>query len=231
MAVSNPLNIAYIGQNSPLNVGNIGTFGYHTFLGVSSDVITDHVQRTLGLLIEQFEDKENINNFLTAIVEPIQEIEYQCNDFLRFRNIDDASGAQLDIVGAIAGEDRNFRTDDEYREAIIIRNILNKSFGEPETIILAVKTITKATQCSYLESYPAGVNINFKTVFSVPSNLREQIESIMLAGVRLGLTQSDDNQDFAFGGEGGFPPEPNTLGFGETGSGYENEGGMFVEQL
>jgi len=197
----------------------------------TSSIITDHVDRAIALLIEQFKDKNALKNIIISMLSPIQELEYLCQSFLLCRNIDCAVGDQLDIVGEIAGEDRQFRLDPKYREAIKIRVLLNKSYGEPEIIILAVKQITKALECHYSELHPAGLEVLFKTNSPLPENLRVQIESIMLAGVKLSLIMSDDEMDFGFDGEGSFPPEPGILGFGETGAGYENEGGQYVEQL
>ena len=72
-------------------------------------------------------------------------------------DIDTMEGEQLDGIGSIVGEDRQGRSDAEYREAIRVRISLNVSSGEPETVIWLFKTLTDPTGAiDYFEDYPAG---------------------------------------------------------------------------
>ena len=224
-------NVSVYGQIPLDGMGLVATWGYLDFEGGFDPFIPDHPDRAANLLIEQFEHADDLVNLVKPFALPAQELENVLNDLFNYRNIDYATGVVLDLMGEIVGEDRNNRSDEDYRAAIKIRPLINKSHGEPELIILALKQFTKATEVLYLEAHPAGVVLHFKTDFSVPSNIISSIESVALAGVKITITYSNNEPDFAFDGEGGYPPEPNTLGFGETGVGYEEEGGEIGERL
>ncbi|RLC39290.1 hypothetical protein DRH27_00130 [Candidatus Falkowbacteria bacterium] len=225
-------NIALYGQTIPLRMGLIASFGYFDFVGQPDDSIPNHVERALNLLVEQFTDREQLKAAAAIFVKETQNIEDVLSTLKLLKDLDTQTGDQLDMIGELVGEERNFRTDDNYREAIRLRIFVNKSSGEPETIIEAFQAIMNPTEMHLREIGNATLLINFKSVFTPPSDLRERIELIASSGVKIILTWSiDDDPDFAFDGEGGYPPEANTLGFGETGVGNVLEGGRFVELI
>lgn len=194
--------------------------------------ISNHTELALDLFIEQFEDKPVIEGNETAFLTPYQPLEDLLQDMKReMLNIIDGTGDRLDTIGEIVGLERNGRNDTDYKVALQIQIILNNSNGEPEVVRKAVLFLTGATSVKLTEGFPAGLDFVINTIFPIPSNLQTEIEKIASSGVRIGLYLSDDEDDFAFDGEGGYPPEPNTLGFGETGIGNELEGGKFVELI
>ena len=70
----------------------------------------NNVAEGLANLIEQFSDKENIRQYLTAFLNQIQDLENALNEILTLTyEISAAFGQQLDNLGSIVGEDRNFR--------------------------------------------------------------------------------------------------------------------------
>ena len=222
-------NIAIFGQAYPFNFGLVTSYGYFDAPLPVSNIIPDHVKRALDLLIEQFEDSTDLHNLITAILSPIQEIEYVMSDLITLTTIDTATMDQLDIIGEIVGELRNNRLDSEYRTAIKVRIFLNKSHGEPEILIMLCRFLTRATTVRYFETYPAKCTLLFKTIYPPPSTLHLALQSVAPAAVKLFIDQSDNDPDFAFDGEGGFPPEADTLGFGEYS--FPTEGGKFVERI
>ena len=175
--------------------------------------------------------RNNLEEYIACNLDQLQVIENELQKFKNVRNIDDATGVVLDSIGEIVGEDRNGREDNEYRIAIKYRIVLNYSNGEPESLIQAVRIFTEATNIHYTHVYPAGVNIVFTSSIAPPANLRELLEDIAPAGVKIFLGWVNSGPYFGFAGEGGLPALPDSDGFGESGTGNEDIGGYFVEEI
>jgi hypothetical protein len=81
----------------------------------------------MNLLLTQFHDSPNLNAVQDAFLEQIAELE---TVFEQLRNlIDQAAGAQLDMLGRIVGQKRLGMNDEDYRLWIDARILLNKSRG------------------------------------------------------------------------------------------------------
>lgn len=171
--------------------------------------VADYVGRMQSLLIEQFQPKPAINGVVESIGVGMQRIESMWNDFLRFRYVDSAFGAQLDIIGEIVGQEREGRDDADYRAAIKARISVNISNGEPDSVIEAVKFFTDADRVLLHEFYPASINV-FSNGAVLPGNLFDSILAVRPAGVNLMVTWCPGTNWFEFDGEGGVPnPEGN----------------------
>jgi len=233
MTLPSMTEVGVFGWTFPSSMPLVGTYGWFKYIPQDDPFIPDHVNRSLALLIEQFEQTSpDLNALAAAFIAPFQEEEYVLYDLLTKRNIDDASGVQLDMIGEIVGESRNGRNDETYRTALRLRPILNKSHGEPETLILFLKTKMNTFFIHYYELHPAKVRLSFGSILALPSDLQTQIEAIAPAGVGIILTYiNSDEPTFAFDGEGGFPPLPNTDGFSEYNytEGGNPIGGQFVD--
>jgi hypothetical protein len=171
----------------------------------------------------------NFQNYIKIMIDRLQELEDEMQKWKNVRNIQSVTGVILDIVGEIVGEPRNGRPDDEYRIAIKFRILLNKSNGEPETVIQALRIFTEASSIKYTEVHPAKVNLYFVSSIAPPSNLRELLEQIAPSGVKIGLGWINEGPYFAVDGEGGYPPAPNTAGWGEDT--FATGGGKIVEEI
>lgn len=117
----------------------------------------DHTSLALSRLASQFDNSPKLRALLAAIVGPLHTIESDADDLREKRWIDTAQGAQLDGLGAIVGEPREGRSDEDYREAIRFRVFINVSKGTPPDVIRALDYITKSDDVQYMESWPATV--------------------------------------------------------------------------
>lgn len=108
------------------------------------EVIYDHFDAAIDRLIEHFsgEDKTVLRGLVGAYVAQIQDLEDTTWQVIWGRLLDpapgrteQAEGVQLDTLGQIVGVDREGLNDDEYREAIRLQIIVNKSFGTPEDLL------------------------------------------------------------------------------------------------
>ena len=85
----------------------------------------------MNLLLSQFHESPNLNAVQNAFFEQITELE---TVFEQLRNlINQAAGAQLDMLGKIVGQKRLGMSDIDYKLWIDARILLNKSRGtEPD---------------------------------------------------------------------------------------------------
>lgn len=103
--------------------------------------ITDHEASGLALLIPEYQDTPRWQAWVASMLISVQEIETAEFDVWEIvLNIDEAVGAQLDLIGRIVREDRDGRTNDLYRRAISVRILINKSQGRIEELVLIVRT-------------------------------------------------------------------------------------------
>ena len=114
----------------------------------------------------------------------MQELEKVFSDLYYLRSLDHAIGVQLDGIGDLVGQPRNGLPDDEYRGAIKFRIFLNKSSGEPETLVALVSFITDADKVRIWEIPNATVQL-FTDGSFIPENIVEATEAVASAGVNI----------------------------------------------
>lgn len=178
---------------------------------------TDFVEAIKRLLIQQFKGKPNFEAFLAAIAESMQDIEDMLIDMWQARWIDNATGAQLDGIGAIVGVARNNLDDDTYRIRIRVRIRLNLSNGTPDDILKIVRLLsTDATTLNLTEYPPASFLL--EAFGGITQELAEEIalaiDQARSAGVQWALIFSEYEEDdtFAFA-EGSTPEDDLNRGF------------------
>lgn len=231
MGASEVSTLSVFGQELPFDDFALASFGWFEGMGLPSSIDTNIEDRTANLLVEQFITKPRINELVRIFARQVQELEYVLADMLRIKDLDTATGDQLDILGEYVGEERQGRNDDDYRQAIILKSFLNKSNGEPETIIKYAQTLTNATDIQYLPIFPGKVLLQIVTNIVVDAALIAQIQKVAPAGVKIIVDIVQEGDVFGFEGENGFPPAANIKGFGETGVGNESIGGPFIERV
>jgi hypothetical protein len=125
----------------------------------------NQIESGLDKLLAQFKDKPNINNMTSSYLEQVQETQIAYEEMLDERSLTTSVGVQLDNIGAIVGEDRKFRNDLEYREAIFIRIALNSATGTlTNTISILQQIYPQAGSVDYYEHYPASLNMFIRQV-------------------------------------------------------------------
>jgi len=214
-----PIRIASFGWFVENDISNpqtlsISTFGWLCGTSVPDDTNTDYCGQAKGRLIEQFENKSNINDYLCVLTSPFQELEFVFQELKTLRELQNAFGVQLDGLGDIVGIDRRGRSDTEYRDLIAFQAAINSSSGDAETLISIVRTITKPTNIIYTPVYPAKILI-FTDGTNVDQTTVSSLLQSMAAGVGLELTSTMGViTPFAFAPEAGLL-DANSLGFSE----------------
>lgn len=142
----------------------------------------DYSALALSRLTGQFENSPKLRGLVSAMVSALTELEAVADDLKSKRWIDTADGVQLDGCGAIVGEVRRGRTDDEYRLAIKYRVFANTSRGTPSDLIKGLRFLTAPTDCQIVEMYPAGAMLFTDGLFVSPQ-IQGEIQSIAPAGI------------------------------------------------
>ena len=117
---------------------------------------TDHKQTGRDLFTSQFKGRKNIQGFWDAFARQLQQVEDALWDTLEQRALDVAVGTQLDVLGALVGQERLEYDDDNYRHAIRLRIRANRSKGKAEDVIDVMRLAYPDAVRRYLEWYPAG---------------------------------------------------------------------------
>lgn len=162
--------------------------------------ITDYVERTLALLVEQFKGKPRFEGILSALATQIQDIENATFQLFFDRALTTAVGAQLDQIGTVVGLARNGLSDSDYRAQLGAQVLVNTSQGDPERLIEVVRIITSSALVVLAEPKPGYVQISFDGTAPDPVPLFvAKIDSVAPAGVRLQLVEGTPGNSFRLG--------------------------------
>jgi hypothetical protein len=171
---------------------------------------TNHIQEALDFLPTQFSDAQHFQKLVTVAMEQVQGIENTIADIYYYQMLNNASGAQLDALGEIAGEARGTSTDAEYLARIRARIAYNRSSGCADTLLDMIKT-QRGVLDVHLEEFPGIVYITVISTFIPEDPFIFLIKKVAAAGVRVivsyidvlvpfVLSDANDSEDPAFGG-------------------------------
>lgn len=137
------------------------------------EAVVDHVDDALGYLPEQFKPAENFQAFISAFVEVLQDAEDMLQELWTSRFIDNATGARLDGLGSIVGEERNGLEDADYRVRIKTRIRVNVSSGLEVDIydVFALVLQDTTPPINLVEYYPAAMVLYLTEYSSVSAEV------------------------------------------------------------
>lgn len=165
--------------------------------------ITDHVDQALARRTSLWTESDDIEWFLSAAGEQIQELEDTIIDLVNDRWLSTAEGAQLDLLGGILNIIRNANTDDEYRRRLKAAVVRYKSSGRAEEVISAFILLVDANRVILTEVFPAEVNVAVSGsigLVGTSGELENAINDVLAAGVSLGAVILADDVPFVFQG-------------------------------
>lgn len=126
--------------------------------------VLDYQQRALLRLLEQYREKPLMEALIQLEPTRLQGLEDALWQVYTLRNLDSASGVQLDVLGRILGLPRGGLDDDSYRTHLRAQILLLRSSGTADQILaIIVAAHTDATPV-LTESYPAGFTVRVGTV-------------------------------------------------------------------
>lgn len=177
--------------------------------------IEDHEDIALSRFTQQYEDAENLKNLVRLSARRTQALEEVLWDLLRLRNTPLAVGEQLDRLGRIVGERRLGRSDSDYRSGIILRITLNRSSGDPETIIEFLRALSGAETVIFKEVFPASLELFVNE--DLDPSVMQRIRSIVPVAVG-SIFVATSGGETPFGTQELTLPTPESIdGFGELG--------------
>ncbi len=129
--------------------------------------VTDRAARMVARLLYQHRNNENLKALLRIWGAELQELEnviWQLQSFVG-RNLDNATGALLELLGKLVGEARKGGLDPEYRYRIRARVRANRSTGTAEDIYSVFRALlgnapTAVTQ--YIAGWPASFTLRIE---------------------------------------------------------------------
>lgn len=135
-------------------------------------------------------------------------------DVINSRNLDDASGHELDVLGEFVKEPRSGRSDLAYRVLIRLKIFTLRTNGRAEDVI-KFGMLTGATEQTYREMYPAALNLALYQINGA-RDVARLLATVRPAGVlgSLEYTSGAPNTYMRFGSDYG-------TGHGNGGFGYE----------
>tara|TARA_R110000851_G_scaffold132008_1_gene266221 strand:- start:1155 stop:1763 length:609 start_codon:yes stop_codon:yes gene_type:complete len=119
----------------------------------------DLEEDAVALLLPQFRNSPDLNNFIKALVggyiPPYQDL----FDIMRAFDLRVATGKTLDLLGKLLNTSREGLQDEDYRNRLIAVVIINGSTGTPENLITNLNTIVGEGNYKLIESFPAEVQV------------------------------------------------------------------------
>ena len=178
------------------------------------DTPVDHVADAQEQVWNRFKKCPNISNLATVTGKRFQILSNDLEDIRAVRDLDVATGTNLDKLGAIVGQDREGFSDLIYRTLIKAKTAANRSKGTTENLINTALILRNdvATDITYTELFPASVQIDFLNSLETLQHqalIADLLFLTKLGGVRLVVTFSTPTPF-------GFDGDPDAFGF-ETG--------------
>lgn len=132
------------------------------------------------LLLEQFKDSDNLKGILSAFNTEMEKVEDALFEIRDNFYLATAEGDQLDTLGLIFNEDRQGRSDTDYRNAIQSKAEVLYS-GTPEGIYTQLKLLYGATTLQYSPADAGDYALYYMSTDAVITE--EQLEVLSPAGV------------------------------------------------
>lgn len=130
--------------------------------------ITEHEVQALARLVEQFKSKTNLRKLVGTLAGRAQGVEDVLYAIEVQTILDNATDAQLDMLGRIVGEPRGTSADDaEYRQRIQARIRLNQSSGTTKDIYAVFRLLLPNAALVLTEFFPAGFVLDVDQVSPV----------------------------------------------------------------
>lgn len=187
--------------------------------------IVQHFALYLSRLLGQYKGLLNLQAVLEVSAGEAQAIETSLQDLFDKRDLDNATGAQLDVIGRILNSGRELlETDTDYRARLKLLILVYASGGTPEELIEIFDRLTEPDFIEYRELVFA--EFSLMAINPTGSYSNQDVRNFILRAKPAGVGATDiafaSTPAFAFAGDA----DPNKAGFGDTG--FPAVGGKFA---
>lgn len=181
---------------------------------------TAHETEAEAKLLTQFRASPILIALLKSYINEIQDAENGAWGTYRSRFIDEATGPQLDLLGAVVGQARNGQADEIYRAYIKLRIFINKSSGTADALLYTVQAVMADAEEINIEDEPiASFVLRFTHAdLTLISTLADLVGSVRAAGVGGQIVYSDLDGDalFQFSDSSSLVTGDTSKGFADT---------------
>lgn len=129
-------------------------------MSVDIQKVVDHAARALSRLAVQYKSAPLLAKVLGVFTSQVQDIENAVYDTLVGMRLENAVGAQLDVLGRVVGQDRESANDAEYRLRIAARRAANNSIGSAESVYRVFDILLPTHTLAMEPQYPAAFVLN-----------------------------------------------------------------------
>lgn len=165
--------------------------------------VEDHAEQMVAHLIEYFRKPRN-SEIVRQVGSQVQDIENVIWQLFEAFDVDNATGATLDLLGAIVGERRDDRLDPDFRAAVRARILVNSSDGTIEDMLAVIKALAPSSAAKVWETYPAAIRFDVYDAFSgaSPETMARMLRQAKPAGVRFTFIPVDTDETMIWGTSG-----------------------------
>lgn len=156
------------------------------------EYIGDHAEQMVGHLIEFFR-KPRHSALMRAVGGHLQDVEDTAWALSQVFDVDTAVGHWLDLLGAVVGELRDGREDEDYRGAVRARILVNLSNGKMDDMLAVLVAMLPDSTTKTAEHYPAAVRFDVYDSFTgtQPATVARMLRQSKPAGVRMDIVVVD----------------------------------------
>lgn len=152
-----------------------------------------HEANGVDRLLERFKGRPNFEALLRIFLKRVQHFDDVVYELYTGVWLDNATGAQLDNLGDVVGEQRLGRSDTLFRLGVRARILINRSNGKvPELLKLARLLVGDSPDITYTPQPPAAFSLDIIGVTSDPQTVHDLLDQMRGAGIRMDLTYADD---------------------------------------
>lgn len=163
--------------------------------------MTDHEQASLDRNVEIFRNATNFQKILSLFAEFVQQIESVLIDFRDNRDLQHASGLNLNAMGQLLDVARNNLGDEPYRRVLQAAYTKIIASGQIEPLISAFKLMVTANKIITRPCFPASLIMTAQvdeTNVTDAEHINNNMQSIRAGGVRLDVGVAKSNRSFRY---------------------------------
>lgn len=151
---------------------------------------TDTIERAVTFLRDPFNEDPGLSGMVRAIAKTFEAIASDAYDVWLKRQLPEAEGAQLDLIGRVVGQPRlNDWTDDEYRVWLTVRIKTIKAHGTPNDLISIAGILLASEGYRLRDPGYATATLSIVGVFergvTMLQTIKDALRRVKPAGVRL----------------------------------------------
>lgn len=144
--------------------------------------ISDHASRALGKMAQQFSRTGSVAGLISVEAARWQTLEDALYAFIAASDLPTAEGAELDVLGALVGQERGGLSDADFRLFIEARILSNRSSGTGEEL-LAIASLLNGTEAHFTPYAVA----SFELLLEGPTAYGPLIGQLVLAAEDAGV--------------------------------------------